>query len=66
MTNKMHSVDADNLRNVAHECREFLRDDILQALDAAADKINRLQEVVIRLQKEKHALKIAGRRPLKG
>lgn len=55
--NDMHSIDADNLRKVAHECRGFLRDDIVQAMEAAADEINRLQEVVIRLQKERRELR---------
>ena len=53
----MSSLDAENLRTVTEECRGFLREDIIQALEAAAAEIDRLQEVVRRLQQEKRELK---------
>jgi hypothetical protein len=51
------NLDRDNLLKIADECDGVLREDIIQAMNAAADEINRLQEVVRRLQAEKRALK---------
>lgn len=49
----MSSIDADNLRNIISKCRGILRDDFIEAMEAASAEISRLQEVVKRLQKEK-------------
>lgn len=56
------SIDADNLRKVAAECRTFLRDDIVEAMDAAAAEIDRLGEVIIRYQKERREMRRIARR----
>lgn len=53
----MSSIDCDNLRKIASECKGFLRDDIVQALEAGADEITRLQEVVRRCHVEIRQLK---------
>lgn len=53
----MSSIDYDNLRKIIDKCKGFLRDDYLEAMEAAAVEIERLQEVVIRLQQEMRALK---------
>jgi coenzyme F420-reducing hydrogenase delta subunit len=47
----MSSVDADNLRKLVDETKGILREDIVEALDAAAAEIDRLQGVVERLHK---------------
>lgn len=51
----MSDVDADNLRKIAHECRGLLREDILEAMEAAAVEIDRLVVVVRRLQNDLRA-----------
>ena len=53
----MSSIDRDNLHKIVCEVKGFLRPDIVAAIEAAGDEIDRLQEVVKRLQKEKLALK---------
>ena len=49
----MSTLDADNLRTIISECKGLLREDILEAMEAAAAEIDRLQEVIKRLHKER-------------
>ena len=53
----MSSLDADNLRTMADKCKGFLRDDFLQAMEAAAAEIDRLQDVVRNCHARIRALK---------
>lgn len=53
----MTSLDADNLRTIADKCKDLLRDDFLQAMEAAAAEIDRLQMVVADCHKRIRALK---------
>jgi len=53
----MASIDADNLRNIAAKAKGIIREDWLQAIEAAATEIDRLQIVLGDSQKKVRSLK---------
>lgn len=57
----MASLDADNLRNIVAKARGVIREDWLEAIEAAAVEIDRLQIVLGDTQQKVRALKKAVR-----
>ena len=57
----MASLDADNLRNIVAKAKGVIREDWLEAIEAAAVEIDRLQIVLGDTQQKVRALKKAVR-----